>query len=135
MSDVSRFFTTLVSWGISLALVGACLRNVFGSSLEVEQKAVAAACGERPGCGAQMTRMMRTPIEHSYAFVARGRQVDVDCRREFILVGDYACKDSSSDLSRLTAAPAPAVTSRPLPPATPARAATPAKTSKPAPSP
>jgi hypothetical protein len=75
----------------------------------VEQKAAVVACGDRPGCGAQMTRIMRTPIEHSYAFVARGRQVDVDCEREFILFGDYTCHDSASGPPHQPSASAPAV--------------------------
>ena len=111
--------SSLLSWSLAIAVTAACFRNVFWDSVAVERLAQAAACGERAGCAAQMTRMMRTPISHTYSFVAGGRPVEVECMREYILFGDYACKDGSNALPdpppapSASATPSPAVSSKP----------------------
>lgn len=91
-----RGLRSLAWWCFWTGITVACFRNVFWDNKEIAQMATRAACEAKPGCYAQMTQMMRSPIGHSFRFVASGRPVEVECRRAFFLLGDYACKEKAS---------------------------------------
>lgn len=112
LSQLSRAFWWLVRWSLTLGFLAACFRNVFWDSpMAIAEEA---ACGGRRGCSAFMTEGLRTPVGHSYRFSVAGRQVEVVCRRAYLLEGEYTCKDKALDAmsvpvtSAPTSAPAPA---------------------------
>jgi hypothetical protein len=121
MERLSHSLASLISWGLGLGITVACFRNVFWHSIELERVAAATACGERPRCSAQTRQFMRSPIGHTYEFVTPAGNVEVTCRREFILIGDYACalensalvlppsESASESASASVSAPRPAV--------------------------
>jgi hypothetical protein len=87
---------------ISLLLLGGTalgLFNVYSDNTEVKALAERAACAERP-CSAIFTRESRSPISQSFTVqtrlvekgkVDRGASVDVECKREYLLLGGYTC--------------------------------------------
>ncbi|HLV67519.1 MAG TPA: hypothetical protein VKY73_16970 [Polyangiaceae bacterium] len=75
------------------------LYNVYSDNSDVKALAEEAACGKRD-CSVTFTRESRSPIGQSFTvqtrLTARGKRersasVDVECRRAFYLVGEYAC--------------------------------------------
>lgn len=86
-----------------LLLVGTAigLYNVYADNTLVVEQAKRLACGDR-ACDAKVVRESRFPISQSFTIqtrlitrgghATRDATVDVECRREFFLVGDYACK-------------------------------------------
>jgi hypothetical protein len=105
----------LASWALGISIFVACFRNVFWDSYAVEQLAQAAVCRGQAVCTAQMTQMMRTPIGHSYDFLAGTRHVEVSCRREFYLFGDYSCGGGVGDLLAQPTQSAPTASSKSAP--------------------
>jgi hypothetical protein len=78
------------------------LINVYGDNADVVAQAESVACGA-PSCSVQMTRMSRSPITQSFTFqinpkqqassmVAGSSTTDVECTREYFLLGEYQCK-------------------------------------------
>ena len=112
-----RSGTSIIPTLLALALAGLCLRNVFtDDTLALASKA---ACDGRPGCSAQMSKGLRTPIGHSYHFMVAGNEVEIDCRRAYVLEGEYACKDKAhgwvASLSASASASGSASSSAPAP--------------------
>jgi hypothetical protein len=101
MSDgrgVARPIVLALCIGVTLA----GLLNVYGDNADVVARAQIAACGQ-PDCAATILRMERSPFSQSFTFQtsitsAKARSaaatVSVDCKREFVLIGDYACVQS-----------------------------------------
>ena len=88
---IFRNLVTLFFVGVSVM----CVYNVMGVGGEVEAMAKETACQGQPlPCTAQYTRAERTPWVHSFKMYTstKSGEKDIDCRREYILVGDYSCK-------------------------------------------
>jgi hypothetical protein len=78
---------------LCLSATIAGLVNVYGDNASVRRLAETAACGTS-NCSVTMTRESRSPISQSFTFqtTLKGQQtVDVECKREHILFGEYAC--------------------------------------------
>jgi len=105
MKRILSALLSLAWWCLWIALISVCFWNVFSANLALQQKAKETACGGRPGCSAQLTEFMRTPIGHSYVFATSAGRVEVECRREYLLVGEYACTNGASGV--VSPAPAP----------------------------
>ena len=87
---------------ISLTLLGATalgLFNVYADNSQVKALAERSACADRP-CTSNFTRESRTPIAQSFTvqtrLVQKGKtdrsaSVDVECKREYLLIGGYTC--------------------------------------------
>jgi hypothetical protein len=99
MARLLFFLTSGAGYLVCLGITVACFRNVFWDNEALEQMAEAMACGGTPGCHAQLTRMMRTPVGHDYAYMTAKRTIEVSCAREFYLVGEYHCREKGSELS------------------------------------
>src|SRR5262245_47508595 len=110
-SSGSSIFGTLLSIGF----VALCLRNVFMD--DTVALASKAACDNRPGCFAQMSKGLRTPIGHFYHFTVAGNDVEIECMRAYLLGGEYSCKNKAhGNMASLSAsaASAPACTAAPI---------------------
>jgi hypothetical protein len=75
------------------------LLNVYGDNQDVVRKAESTACGGE-SCSVTMTRMGRTPFSQSFSFQTQrttqkhagaAASADVECKREFVFVGEYGC--------------------------------------------
>ena len=94
--------STLVQGLMQVFFVGVavmCVYNVFGVGGEVEAMAKELACHGQPlPCSARYTSALRTPWAHTFKMYASNTsgERDVVCRREFILVGAYACQFRNS---------------------------------------
>jgi hypothetical protein len=81
------------------------LINTYGDNGGVVALAEQTACG-KPGCSYQKLREERSPLAQSFGFqislTERGRQrsatADVECRREYVLAGEYRCQLTSGGL-------------------------------------
>ena len=88
---------------ISLVLLGGTavgLYNVYSDNAGVKTQAERTACAGRQ-CTSTFLRESRSPIAQSFTLqtklvekgkVDRSASVDVECKREFVLVGDYRCE-------------------------------------------
>ncbi|HRI71789.1 MAG TPA: hypothetical protein PK156_46470 [Polyangium sp.] len=88
---IFRNLVTLFFVGVSVM----CVYNVMGVGGEVEAMAKETACQGQPlPCTARYTRAERTPWVHTFKMYtsANSGEKDIDCRREYILVGAYSCK-------------------------------------------
>jgi hypothetical protein len=89
---LSRIFSVLLVVATILGLI-----NVFADNADVRKLAEKTACGAE-NCSAQMTRESRSPIGQSFTFQAStkapgsGHSVDVECKREYYLIGSYGCE-------------------------------------------
>jgi hypothetical protein len=78
---------------ICLAFSVCAAYNVMSDNFHVQRMAGEVACGTQgKECPARMTRMERTPFGQTFEMVTPKRTVDVICRRELIMVGDYSCR-------------------------------------------
>jgi hypothetical protein len=87
---------------ISLVLLGGTalgLINVYSDNTDVKAQAERAACAGR-SCTTTFTRESRSPIAQSFTVqtrlvekgkVDRSASVDVECKREYFLLGSYTC--------------------------------------------
>ena len=93
---------------LGLAAVIAGLHNVYSDNAEVERMAAEQACADRdPSCRAAMTRHERAAWGQTFAMSTTAGTVDVKCRRQFYLVGDYHCeRQGSGDVARDRTTPA-----------------------------
>ena len=82
------------------------LNNTYGDNGDVRVLAEQTACG-RAHCGVKKLSEGRSPFKQSFGFqtalVERGKStqsasVDVECRREYWLVGEYRCEIVSGGL-------------------------------------
>lgn len=97
--------TRAIVMGICLGLTALGLRNVYGSNEEIKKLGERAACGA-PECSFNMLRENRSPLSTSYTFqvktVEKGRErgatADVECKRAYVLLGDWSCVMTSGGL-------------------------------------
>jgi hypothetical protein len=87
---------------LSVALLGGTalgLYNVYSDNTDVKSQAERAACRER-SCTSTFTRESRSPIAQSFTIQTRliekgksdrNASVDVECKREYLLLGSYTC--------------------------------------------
>ena len=78
-------------------LDGAARRAICGQNLTKEEfrSSTGARWGADRNCRLRLTRLARTPLRRAFMFALNdGGQVEVDCRRSLVLVGDYACARS-----------------------------------------
>jgi hypothetical protein len=77
---------------LCLAFSVAAFYNVSHDNAEVERMAKEVACGPQgKDCRAAMTRLERRPWGQTFEMSTPKRLVDVICRREFVMVGEYHC--------------------------------------------
>lgn len=82
------------------------LRNTYGDNSEAEAKAKAAACGEASDCTYRLLNAGRSAIRQTFSYQVsltekgkeRSASTDVECQREYFLVGDYQCRVTSGGL-------------------------------------
>lgn len=84
---------------VTCAVLGAY--NVYAASPGLESVAREQACGTarppsahaagQPNCRAALRMVRRSPFKQTYLFSTGAAQVQVDCTRAFVLVGDYSC--------------------------------------------
>jgi len=99
--------TRAVVMAICLGITALGLRNVYGDNADVIRSAQSAACGSGD-CAFNTLRQERSPFSQSFGFQVRvtekGREksatADVECKREYVLVGDYACVLTSGGLPK-----------------------------------
>jgi len=105
-SALSRLVVVAVCLGVTA--VG--LANTYGDNAAVVQQAEQAACGGLTGCSYEKLREERSPLAQSFTFqvklTERGKDraatADVECRRAYVLVGEYSCKLTSGGLPSAT---------------------------------
>lgn len=76
---------------ISLLVLSALgLVNVYADNAEVAKRAAGAACD---GCETHLVQLSRSPVAQTFHFqLVPSREVAVvECSREFVFVGEYAC--------------------------------------------
>jgi hypothetical protein len=97
--------TRAIVMAVCLGVTALGLRNVYGDNQDVVKLAERAACGA-PECSFNKLRQERSPLSQSFTFqvktVEKGRErgatADVECKRAYVLVGDYACMMTSGGL-------------------------------------
>ena len=90
---------------VCLGVTALGLRNTYGDNSEVVALAQRTACGSSE-CAFNTLRQERSPFSQSFTFqvktVEKGRErgatADVDCKRSYVLVGDYGCVMTSGGL-------------------------------------
>ena len=91
---------------LCLAATALGLNNTYGDDAPVKAQAEQAACG-RPACSVKLLHEARSAIKQSFGFqtalVERGKasrnaSVDVECQRDYFLLGEYRCKVTSGGL-------------------------------------
>jgi hypothetical protein len=86
------------------------LRNTYGDNADAEATAKAAACGDGRDCTYRLLSASRSAFSQTLSYQVtltekgreRGASTDVECKRAYILLGDYACTVTSGGV------PAPA---------------------------
>ncbi|HTQ02857.1 MAG TPA: hypothetical protein VMI54_03330 [Polyangiaceae bacterium] len=97
-SGLSRAVVAAVCLGVTA--VG--LANTYGDNADVVALAQRTACGSG-SCSYETLRQESSPLSQSFTFqvhlTEKGREraasTDVECRRAYVLVGEYACKVTS----------------------------------------
>jgi len=97
--------TRAIVMAVCLGITALGLNNVYGGNADVLALAQRTACGS-PGCAVNILRQERSPLSQSFGFqvktVEKGRErgatADVECKRAYVLVGDYACVMTSGGL-------------------------------------
>lgn len=93
-SAIRSISSVLLLGGTALGLY-----NVYSDNADVKTLAEKTACGERP-CTAKITRESRSPLAQNFTYQTeltekgkpqRGASVDVECKRAYYLLGEYAC--------------------------------------------
>jgi hypothetical protein len=87
---------------VCLAATAFGLANTYGDDTAVVALAERTACGSG-SCSYEKLREERSPFSQSFTFQVRltekGREraatADVECRRAYVLVGEYACRLTS----------------------------------------
>lgn len=99
MSNVKQFTRPIVTI-LLLAVTALGLINVYGDSSDVVALAQKVACHGNP-CPTRTTRIERTPFGHEYDLAATlptGKQSDtvsvtIQCKRAYVLVGEWNCSE------------------------------------------
>jgi len=108
----SSVLVRLVVMGICLGGTALGLRNTYGDNSEAVEKAKAAACGEGRDCDFTLLNQSRSAFSQSFSYQvnltekgrARGASTDVECKRAYILFGDYECRVTSGGVPGLAPA-------------------------------
>jgi hypothetical protein len=91
---------------LCLAATGLGLNNTYGDDTELKALAEKTACGS-PTCSVKMLNEHRSAFSAGFGFqtslVQKGKtdrsaSADVECRREYYLVGEYHCALTSGGL-------------------------------------
>jgi len=98
--------TRIVVIGICLGGTALGLRNTYGDNSEAETSAKAAACGSGRDCTYRLLSQSRSAFSQTLSYQVsltekgkeRGASTDVECKRAYILLGDYECKVTSGGL-------------------------------------
>jgi hypothetical protein len=102
-NEGSGFFSTL----LTLLCVGAgagFLRNALAMEPELDETAHAMVCAEAgAACKARLSAFERGAVGRNWWFDLGGSTVLVHCERQYVVVGDYACKRSTSSLPAIPA--------------------------------
>ncbi len=107
-SSVTRFLII----GLCIAFTALGFNNTYGDNSEVEAKAKTASCGGGAECSFQMFGQSRSPFAQTFSFQVsvneKGRQrvasTDVECKRQYVLLGDYSCRVTSGGLPGVASA-------------------------------
>ncbi len=100
-SIVRPLFAVVCLLGTALGL-----NNTYGDDTEVKAQAEKAACGSA-SCSVKMLHEGRSAFKQSFAYqtslVQKGKtdhsaSVDVECQREYLLIGTYHCAIVSGGL-------------------------------------
>jgi hypothetical protein len=100
---------------ICLAGTALGLANTYGDNSEVKALAQKTACGA-PNCTVGDLNQARSAFSQSFGFqtalVQKGKSgqnasVDVECKRKFVLIGDYECVVTSGGLPSMTGSAVP----------------------------
>ena len=94
--------TRMVVAALCLGVTALGLANTYGDNAEVVTLAQHTACGSG-SCSYQTLRQDRSALSQSFTFQVRltekGREraatADVECKRAYVLLGEYACKLTS----------------------------------------
>jgi hypothetical protein len=79
------------------------LANTYGDNADVVKQAERVACGG-DGCSFQKLREERSVLAQKFTFqveltekgkARKSASADVECKRAYVLVGDYACQKTS----------------------------------------
>ena len=81
---------------VALTVLG--LMNVYADNSEEMRMAAEVACGTQL-CDTHLVQLQRSVLSQAFTFQTRpkdgkgdSREVTVECKREFIFAGGYACK-------------------------------------------
>jgi hypothetical protein len=96
---------------ICLGVTALGLANTYSDNGDVVRLAERTACGSGD-CSYEKLREERSPLSQSFTFQVRltekGREraatADVECRRPYLLVGDYACRLTSGGVPQSASA-------------------------------
>ena len=99
--------TRAVVMAICLGVTVLGLNNVYGDNADVMKLAESTACGSS-GCTFNVLRQERSPFSQKFGFQVRvtekGRErsatADVECKREYVLVGAYGCALTSGGVPK-----------------------------------
>ena len=101
---------------VCLAGTALGLNNTYGDNSEVKAIAEKVACGSA-ACSVKMLHESRSALKQSFGYQTalvekgksgRGASVDVECTREYFLLGEYRCAVVSGGLPGVASAtPAP----------------------------
>jgi hypothetical protein len=97
--------TRAIVMAVCLGITALGLRNVYGGNEDVIALAQRTACGSAE-CSFNTLRQERSPLSQSFTFqvktVEKGRErgatADVECKRAYVLVGNYGCVKTSGGL-------------------------------------
>ena len=107
-SIIRPLFAVLCLAGTALGL-----NNTYGDNSEVKTLAEKAACGSA-SCSVKMLHESRSALKQSFGYQTallekgkrdRGASVDVECVREYFLLGEYRCAVVSGGLPSVASAP------------------------------
>ena len=116
-SERSSLFSTLLTL-LSMGVVAGFLRNALADEPQLETTVHEVACGDRGAtCALRVRASERSALGRTWWFQLDQEPVAVRCERQYLVLGDYACKLSSSTPPAVlndtrTTAPAP---NRPAP--------------------
>lgn len=96
MYRVRKKTTSFVIAVLCIAITLASITNVFIDNTEVKRIARDVICKTDTQCNPSMTSEKRNPIGQSFTFQQSGKQgggdVEVSCRRAYIVFGEYNCE-------------------------------------------
>ncbi len=104
--------TRMVVAAVCLGATALGLANTYGDNADVVGLAQRTACGSG-NCAYETLRQSRSALSQSFTFQVRltekGREraatADVECKRAYVLLGEYACSLTSGGLPGPAASP------------------------------